>query len=72
MLFITKTPDIAATPFVHANRIIGGLAICQLNQEADVWTISKATRLLSSSDPDISKISMAQFLEFIYSVSDSE
>ena len=54
------------------------IAICQLNQEADIWTISKATQLLSIliyttySDSDISKITMVQLLESIYSVADSD
>ena len=34
--FIIKNPDIAATPFFHVNRNIGGLDICKRYQEADV------------------------------------
>ena len=36
------------------------------------WIISNATQLLSTSNPDISKITMAQLLESIYSVAYSE
>ena len=56
----TNTPDNVATPFFYADRNIGGLGIGKISQEVDIWTISKATQLLSSRDNMISSISNRQ------------
>ena len=56
----TNTPDNVATPFFYADRHIGGLGIGKISQEVDIWTISKATQLLSSRDNMISSIANRQ------------
>ena len=58
----TNTPDNVATPFFYADRHIGGLGIGENSQEVDIWTISKATQLLSSRDNMISLIANRQLL----------
>ena len=56
----TNTPDNVATPFFYADRNIGGLGIGKIRQEVDIWTISKATQLLSYRDTMISSIANRQ------------
>ena len=56
----TNTPDNVATPFFYADRNIGSLGIGKISQEVDIWTISKATQLLSSRDNMISSINNRQ------------
>ena len=56
----TNTPDNVATPFFYADRHIGGLGIGKISQEVDIWTISKATQLLSSRYNMISSIANRQ------------
>ena len=56
----TNTPDNVATPFFYAGRNVGGLGIGKISQEVDIWTISKATQLLSSRDNMISLIANRQ------------
>ena len=58
--YTTNTPDNVATPFFYADRNIGGLGIGKISQDVDIWTISKATQLLSSRDNMISSISNRQ------------
>ena len=60
LIYNTNTPDNVATPFFYADRNIGGLGIGKINQEVDIWTISNATQLLSSSDNMISSIANRQ------------
>ena len=55
-----NNPDNVATPLFYADRNIGGLGIGKIGQEVDIWTISKATQLLSSRDNMISSIANRQ------------
>ena len=58
--YTTNTPDNVATPFFYVDRYIGGLVICKISQEVNIWTISKATQLLSYRDNMISSIDNRQ------------
>ena len=55
--------DNSATPFWYANREVGDLAIGHLNQEVNIWTITKAVQLLSLHDIQITTISSRQLKE---------
>ena len=46
--------------YVHVNREIGGLAIGQINQESDEWTIAKVTQIISSSNTEVANIVFSQ------------
>ena len=56
----TNTPDNVANQLFYADKHIGGLGIGKISQEVDIWTISKATQLLSSRDTMISSIANRQ------------
>ena len=53
MILATNTTDNNATPFCYANREVGDLAIGHLNQEVNIWTITKVIQLLSLNDIQI-------------------
>ena len=44
----TNTLDNVATPFFYTDRHLGGLVTGEINREVDIWTITKATQLISS------------------------
>ena len=53
-LTVTNTPDNDTILYFHANIELVGLAICKLNQEADILTILKSTQLLMTTDTAMS------------------
>ena len=65
-----NNPDNVATPFFYADRNIGGLGIGKISQEVDVWTIYKATQLLSSRDNMIYSIANRQLSNTLIVLSD--
>ena len=50
----------AAKPFFYADRSVGGLGMCRLSDDADIWIIARAAQLLSSGDPVVRAISREQ------------
>ena len=57
--------DMATNAFFYADRRIGGLGTVNLNEDADVWTIARATQLLSSKDEVVRKVCWAQLEDTI-------
>ena len=57
---VANVPSTATIPFYYADRNAGGLGISRLSDDADIWTIARASQLLSSSDPATKNLSFAQ------------
>jgi len=57
---VLDLPDHSAISFFHAARKVGGLGIPKLSQEADIWTLARAVRLLTSADENVFTIATAQ------------
>ena len=62
---ITSAPKTTTTEFYYANRRVGGLGTFKLTDDADVWTIARATQLLTSRDTTIRAIFREQLLTTI-------
>lgn len=60
---IAEVPNEAVTEFYYADRRVGGLGTCRLSEDADIWTLARATQLLTSSDPLVRGIFKEQLLE---------
>ena len=63
---IAEVPTQITTEFYYADRRVGGLGTFKLADEADVWTIARATQLLSSKDTTIRAIFRKQLLNAIH------
>jgi len=57
---ILDLPDNSAISHFHSARQVGGLGIPRLSQEADIWTLARAVRLLSSTDASVMGIASHQ------------
>ena len=51
---IARVPAVTSRALFHANRRVGGLAITPLVEDADIWTVARASQLLSSDDEVVS------------------
>ncbi|EFX65294.1 hypothetical protein DAPPUDRAFT_117393 [Daphnia pulex] len=64
---VTNTvPNSATTPFFYVDRRVGGLDTFSLSDDADIWYLARAVRLLTSKDrlvKDIFNSSRTQFCE---------
>ena len=52
-------------PFFYAARKVGGLGTFRLGDDADIWTIARATQLLTSKDSTVRSIFRSQLDETI-------
>ena len=57
---VPNVPMPVNTPFFYSDRRTGGLGSQNLSEEADIWTLSTAVKLLESSDHSVRDISAAQ------------
>lgn len=62
---VANVPSTATIPFFYADRNAGGLGISRLSDDADIWTIARASQLLSSRDPATRELSFAQLRKTI-------
>ena len=62
---ITDLPTQAADAFFYADRSLGGLGTFRLIDEADIWTVARATQLLTSNDSTVSSIFREQLKDTI-------
>ena len=62
---VANVPSTATIPFYYADRNAGGLGISRLSDDADIWTIARASQLLSSRDPATRDLSFAQLRKTI-------
>ena len=62
---ITSAPEQTTNEFFYADRRVGGLGTFKISDEADIWTLARATQLLSSQDPTINTIFREQLLQTI-------
>ena len=62
---ITDLPPQETDAFFYADRSLGGLGTFRLSDEADIWTVARATQLLTSKDPTVSTICRAQLEDTI-------
>ena len=63
--FIARVPNTAVTEFFYADRRVGGLGTCRLGEDADIWTLARATQLLTSNDPLVRDIAREQLNDTI-------
>ena len=57
---VANVPSTATIPFFYADRNAGGSGTSKLSDDTDVWTIARATQLLSSNDPVMKELSFNQ------------
>ena len=62
---VAEVPNQAVTEFFYADRGVGGLGTCRLREDADIWTLARATQLLTSSDPLVRGIFKEQLLDCV-------
>ena len=62
---VANVPNAATIPFFYADRNAGGLGISRLSDDADIWTIARASQLLASRDPATRELSFAQLRKTI-------
>jgi len=62
---IAEVPNQAVTEFFYADRSVGGLGTFRLSEDADIWTLARATQLLSSNDPLVRGIFKEQLCECV-------
>ena len=62
---IAEVPNQAVTQFFYADRSVGGLGTFRLSEDADIWTLARATQLLSSNDPLVRGIFKEQLCECV-------
>lgn len=62
---IAEVPITAVTEFYYADRSMGGLGTCRLSEDADIWTLARASQLLTSSDPLVRNVSREQLNDTI-------
>ena len=67
-----KIPEVNHRPprsgdrcFFYSDRRYGGLGTFRLIDDADVWTVARATQLLASKDPTMRQLFTAQFKDTI-------
>ena len=53
--------------FFYADRNAGGLGTSRISDDADIWTIARASQLLSSKDPVTKELSYNQLRSTIKS-----
>ena len=64
---IARVPAATSRALFHANRRVGGLAITPLLEDADIWTVARASQLLSSDDEVVSNTAWSQLRDTITS-----
>ena len=62
---VAGVPSRATVPFFYADRKVGGLGTFRLGDDADIWTIARATQLLTSKDPMVRSIFRSQLDETV-------
>ena len=62
---ITNQPNSSSDEFFYADRRVGGLGVTPLPEDADIWTLARATQLLDSDDPTIRQICRQQLAETV-------
>ena len=62
---VAEVPGSATIPFFYADRKVGGLGMFRLGDDADIWTIARATQLLSSKDETVRSICRNQLDETV-------
>ena len=62
---VAGVPSRATVPFFYADRKVGGLGTFRLGDDADIWTIARATQLLTSKDLTVRSIFRSQLDETI-------
>ena len=62
---ITSAPEQTTYKLFFADRRVGGLGTFKISDEADIWTLGRATHLLTSQDPTIGSIFRKQLLQTI-------
>ena len=62
MAQITGLPNHAIREFFYSDRRVGGLGMFMLSDDADIWTLARATQLLTSKDPTVRGIFLQQLL----------
>lgn len=61
-------PDNISTAFIHAHKRVGGHGIDLLRNEADIWTITKAIRLMYSNDITIANTFFDQLCDILVKI----
>ena len=64
---IANVPNTAKMDFFYADRNAGGLGTSRIRDDADIWTIARASQLLSSRDPVTKELSYNQLRSTIKS-----
>ena len=64
---LVRVPDSTTIPIFHAERRVGGLAMPNLVQEADVWTVARGIQILTSDDDAVAQVANSQLNETITS-----
>ncbi|RUS69482.1 hypothetical protein EGW08_022750 [Elysia chlorotica] len=64
---VARVPVSTSRAFFHAERRIGGMAVTPLIEDADIWTVARATQLLSSEDDVVAQIAWSQLRDTITS-----
>ena len=64
---IARVSAATSRALFHASRRVGGLAITPLLEDADIWTVARASQLLSSDDEVVSNTAWSQLRDTITS-----
>ena len=64
---VCRVPDSTSRAFFHAERRVGGMAITPLVEDGDIWTVARATQLLSSDDELVAQTANCQLRDTIVS-----
>ena len=65
MANVCGVPVTAAKAFYYAERSTGGLGMSRLVDDADVWTMARATQLLTTKDPVLRELCWGQLQDTI-------
>ena len=60
MAEIAGLPNHTIREFFYSDRRVGGLGMFRLSDDADIWTLARATQLLTSKDPTVRSIFLQQ------------
>ena len=64
---IARVPAATSRALFHASRRVGGLTITPLLEDADIWTVARASQLLGSDDEVVSNTAWSQLRDIITS-----
>ena len=64
---VCRVPVLISCAFFHAERHVEGMAITPLVEDGDIWTVARATQLLSSDDELVAQTANCQLRDTIFS-----